>query len=256
MEIRFGPSGLGPVKNAIENLERYAKLGLTACEIAFTYGAYIKKEDAIKIGEVAKKLNIKLSIHGPYFVNLNSKEPEKIEASKKRILKSCEIGNYLGAEQIVFHSGFYSGMDKEETYQNIKIQIIELLKEVKKNKYNVKISPEVMGKINVFGSIDEISRLVKETGCSFTIDFAHILARYKETKFKEVIESFPQKEWHCHFSGIEYGDKGEKKHINTKESEFLDLLDNISKLDKKITIINESPQSTEDSVLGLKLYNN
>ncbi len=254
MNINFGPSGLGPVKEAILNLEKYSKLGLTACEIAFTYSAYIKEDDAIEIGKAAKKFKIKLSIHAPYFINLNSKEKEKIESSKSRILKSCRIGHLLGAEQIVFHAGFYSGMDKEEAYQNIKKGIIELQERIKEEKYNVKLSPEVMGKINVFGSIEEISRLSKETTCSFTIDFAHILARYKENRFQEVINSFPQPEWHCHFSGIEYGEKGEKKHINTPESEYKELLTNISKLDKTITIINESPQPVEDSLLGLKLY--
>ena len=80
MTILFGPSGLGGVKEAISNLEKYKSLGFTACEIAFTYSNYIKKEsDARKIGEKAKELGIELSIHGSYFINLNSEELEKIE---------------------------------------------------------------------------------------------------------------------------------------------------------------------------------
>ena len=82
-KIKFGPSGLGPVKEAVANLERYAELGLEVCEVAFTYGAYIKEEeDAVAIGEAAKRLGIVLTIHAPYYVNLNSKEVEKIAASK------------------------------------------------------------------------------------------------------------------------------------------------------------------------------
>ena len=42
MKINLGPTGLGSVKEAIARLEEYAKLGLTACEIAFTYGVYIQ----------------------------------------------------------------------------------------------------------------------------------------------------------------------------------------------------------------------
>ena len=91
MNIRFGPAGLGPVKNAEETLKEYHKLGLRACEIAFTYGVYIKKEeDAKRIGKKAKELDIKLSIHAPYYVNLNSEEKAKREATKKRILDCCE----------------------------------------------------------------------------------------------------------------------------------------------------------------------
>ncbi|MFA5485005.1 MAG: TIM barrel protein [Candidatus Pacearchaeota archaeon] len=254
MKINFGPSGLGSVNEAIENLKMYLELGLSACEIPFTYNIYIKKEDAIKIGEFAKKNKIKLSIHAPYFVNLNSEEKIKVENSKKRILKCCEIGHYLGAKNIVFHAGFYSKKSKEETFQNIKDNIIELQKEIKKNNWNVFLCPEIMGKINVFGSIEEISRLTKETNCSFTIDFAHILARYKEDRFEELKKAFPQKKWHCHFSGIEYTEKGEKNHILTSEKKWEELLKELKKIDKEYTIINESPSPIEDSVKGLKIF--
>ena len=110
MAIKFGPAGLGGVKEAIANLERYNQLGLKACEVAFTYGIYLKEDDAIKIGKIAKKLDISLSIHAPYYVNLNSDEKRKIEASKKRILGCCEIAHYLGAGRVIFHSGFYGSV--------------------------------------------------------------------------------------------------------------------------------------------------
>lgn len=111
-----------------------------------------------------------------------------------------------------------------------------------------------MGKINVFGSIEEISRLTKETNCSFTIDFAHVLARYKEDKFDELKHAFPQKNWHCHFSGIEYGEKGERNHILTSEQRWKELLKELKKMDKEYTIINESPSPVEDSIKGLKIF--
>jgi deoxyribonuclease IV len=250
--IIFGPSGLGPVKNAVRMLEEYSELGFKACEIAFTYGPYIKNEEDMKeIKKAAKKLNIKLSIHAPYWINLNSKEKIKIESSKKRILKSCEIGEKLGAYLVVFHPGYYSEMSKEITYQNIKTQIIQIMEEIKKRNWKIKIAVETMGKVNVFGSIEEISRLVKETGCSFAIDFAHILAREKEIDFKKVKKLFPQKNWHCHFSGINYGEKGEKNHEITPESEIKKLLKNLPK-DKNIIIINESPDPIGDSVKTLR----
>jgi len=258
MPIKFGPAGLGGVKEAISNLEEYHKLGFKACEIAFTYGAYIKrKEDALEIGKAAKKLGIKLSIHAHYWINLNSTDKEKIEKSKQRILECCKIGTYLGAEEIVFHPGYYGKMSKEETYENIKKEILEIQKEIKQKKYTVKLAPETTGKINVFGSIEEISNLVKDTKCSFCIDFAHILARYKEYKFKEVLKTFSkQKKIHIHFSGIVYGEKGERHHKKTPEADLKKLISNLLKFsgNKNITIINESPDNVEDSIMGLKIY--
>ncbi len=258
MPIQFGPAGLGSVKDAVSNLEKYYKLGLRACEIAFTYGIYIKKkENALKIGETAKKLGIKLSIHSPYWINLNSDDREKIEKSKERILSCCEVGTWLGASRVVFHSGYY-GKNREKAYDNIKKEILELQRKIKDKKYTPKLAPEIIGKVNVFGSIDEIYNLSEETGCDFCIDFAHILARYKEYKFRETLEKFKKhRGLHIHFSGIEYGELGEKHHNKTKKEEWKKLLSELSLFDKtnskNIVIINESPFPVEDSVEGLRI---
>jgi deoxyribonuclease IV len=251
--IRFGPSGIGPVKDAVNNLGIYSRLGLKACEIAFTYGVYIKNEkDAEIIKNAAKNFDIKLSIHSQYWINLNSLEKKKIEESKKRILDCCRVGEMLGAYLVVFHPGYYGKMDKEETYQNIKNSIIEIMNEIKKNNWNIKIAPETTGKVNVFGSIDEIARLVEETGCSFCIDFAHVLAREKKIDYDYITQKFRKhKHWHCHFSGIDYTEKGERNHKKTLKEDWIKLIKNLP--DKEIVIINESPFPVEDSVEGLKL---
>ncbi len=250
--IKFGPAGLGPVKTALKVLESYNKLGFKACEIAFTYGCYIKPGETIAIREKAKELGIELSIHSQYWVNLNSEEKEKREATKQRILQCCEIGELLGAKAVVFHPGYYT-KDKEESYQMIKAGILDIMGEMKKKELKIKISPETMGKVNVFGSVEEISRLVKETGCAFCIDFAHILAREKKVDYEKIKRLFPAKDWHVHFSGIVYGDKGEKNHISTGKAEWQDLLKNLP-LDREIRIINESPTPVEDSSTGLGLW--
>ncbi|MEI6731411.1 MAG: TIM barrel protein [archaeon] len=251
MTIRFGPAGLGPVKTAVQVLEQYHKLGLKACEIAFTYSVYIKENEAEEIGRKAKELDIELSIHAPYYVNLNSAEKEKVEATKKRILDCCKIGEKLGAKIVVFHPGYY-GDNREEAYSNIRAGIEDMLRTIKKNGWKIKIAPETMGKVNVFGSVDEISALVKDTGCAFCIDFAHILARDKKVDYVKIERLFPGKDWHIHFSGIVYGDKGEKNHRPTKKEEWKALLKNLPK-DRNMRIINESPTMVEDSVEGLGL---
>ncbi len=252
-KITIGPAGLGPVATAEKVLEEYASKGIKACEIAFTYGVYIKnKEDAIRIGKKAKSLGITLSIHAPYWINLNSAEKEKIEKSKQRILNCCKTGTLLQASHVVFHPGYYGKFSKEQTYKIIKEQIIEMEKTRKQKEYTPKLAPETTGKINVFGSIEEISSLVKDTKCSFCIDFAHILAREKKVDYSRIKKAFPQKNWHCHFSGIEYGEKGEKRHKLVEKKEWENLFKNLPK-DKNIKIICESPSPFEDSIQGLML---
>lgn len=253
MQIKFGPAGIGGVKEAVFNLEEFSKLGLKACEIAFTYGVYIKnKEDALRIRKYAKKFGIELSIHAPYWVNLNSAEKEKVKKSKERILRCCEVGHWLGVKRIVFHCGYFGKKDKKETHENIKNRIKEMQEEIKKNKWNVNLCPETMGKVNVFGSVEEIAQLVRDTQCGFCLDFAHILARDKKVDWKKIEKLFPQKNWHCHFSGIEYNEKGERRHKKTQEKYWKWLFENLVK-DKNIIIINEAPDSVGDSVEGLVL---
>jgi deoxyribonuclease IV len=254
--IKIGPTGLGPVKEAISNLEEYKTLGFSCCEVLFTYGVYIDKEEAETIGKKAKELGIKLSIHAPYWVNLNSADKKKVAQSRKRILDSCEIGNYLGAYRIVFHPGFYAGIEKGETYNNIRNEIIKIQETIKENGWLPRLAPETTGKKNVFGSVDEILQLVKDTGCAFCIDFAHILAREGKVDYKEILGKFSQyKEMHIHFSGIEYGEKGEKKHKKTEKKDIKELIESLKKYaaGKEITIINESPFAVEDSLETLKM---
>jgi len=257
-KIRFGPAGMGPVKDVEETFRKFKETGIRASEIPFTYGIFIKKEDDMKqVKEASEKYDIKLSIHAPYWINLNSKEHEKIQASKQRILKCCEVGEKLGAYRVVFHPGFYAGMEKEETYRNIKKAIVDMQFIIRQNGWKIKLAPETMGKVNVFGSIEQIARLVEETGCDFCIDFAHILARDKKIDFGRIKALFgDSKKWHCHFSGIEYGEKGERKHRLTSREDWEGLLGALCGLggEREIVIINESPNPVGDAVLGKKVY--
>ncbi len=254
MGVIFGPSGLGPIKTAESFLEQLHAAGLRACELAFTHSIYMKKEeDAIRIGKKAKELGITLSIHAPYYVNLNAVDKEKREATKQRILACCEIGELMGAKSVVFHPGYYGKGERSAAYTAIRDGIRELMDIRKEKGWKILLAPETMGKVNVFGSIEEISQLVKDTGCSFCIDFAHILARDKTVDYDKIAKLFPGNYWHIHFSGIVYGDLGEKHHKTTLKEEWETLLNNLPK-DKECVIINESPTQLDDAIEGLSLY--
>jgi deoxyribonuclease IV len=254
MTLHIGLSGFGGKDEAEDNLRIFAENGIKACEIAYTYSVYLKKPDAERIGKLAKELNIELSIHAPYFINLNSKEPEKRESSKKRVLACCESAHHLQCKKIIIHPGYYLGDSPEQTTKNVIKIIKELQEEIKKNKWDVNLCLETMGKNNVFGSLEEIKNVVNETGCSFCIDFAHVLARYKEHNLEEIKNSFPQEKWHCHFSGIQYGEKGEQKHLRTTKEDWKRILDFLKKNKKNATVICESPDPFNDALMGINLF--
>jgi deoxyribonuclease-4 len=129
------------------------------------------------VGALAKEKGIVLSVHAPYYINLASDEKEKIVASKQRITDSCERAHALGAQNVVFHAGFYQKKTAAQTYRLIKKAIVEIQETISKNKWKVQLCPEITGKPSQFGSLEELLKLMKETGCGICVDFAHLYAR-------------------------------------------------------------------------------
>lgn len=239
--IFLGPAGSEGLGNE-EGLKKTAAMGLKRYEVEFTHGIQMNNETAKKLGKLDEELGIKLSIHAPYFINLSSVEKAKLFASKKRILDSCERGHYLGAKKVVFHAGYFQGREPGLVYDMIKEALVDLQDTINKRGWDVKLAPEVTGKPSQFGSVEELMRLRKEIGTSYCVDFAHLYARQLgKIDYGEVLKQIPDNEFHAHFSGIDYGLKGEKSHLRVDIEQFKKLAAAIQKAKKTATIINESP---------------
>lgn len=257
MIIKLGPAGnciLGKGEKTLDSIKNLKKIGLNAQEIEFVRGTYMGNEEAKKVGELAKKLDIELSVHSSYYINLASEDPKKQKESKIRILDSAERGHYLGAREIVFHPSYFGKGDKEKVFQTTKDHILDMMETIKKNGWNCTISPETTGKHSALGSLDETIRLVKETGCSFNIDFAHLYARnYGKIDYKEILDKIQKelkpKHIQCHFSNISYTSKGERNHeVMNSHPPFEPLAKEILERKLNITIISESPVTWRDSL--------
>ena len=246
--IRLGPAG-SPMKSTLDGLGYIKEIGLSAMEVEFTYGVRMQNELAEEIGKLAEKLDIKLSVHAPYYINLASVEKQKIGASKKRILDSCERAHYLKASHVVFHAGFYGKLKENECYEMIKKEVIEMQDIIKENKWKTELAPETTGKKSQFGSLNEILKLRDEIKCSICVDFAHLHARDNAINYPSVFDQLSGlKHIHSHFSGIEFTDKGERRHLVMERNDFLPLAKEILKRKTDITIISESPVTWEDSL--------
>lgn len=253
MSIKIGPAGTGG--NSYEGVQKIKDAGLDAVEIEFVRGVRMSNELARDIGELNKKLGLVLSIHAPYYINLNSEEKAKIEASKQRILDSCERGHHLGAKYIVFHAAYYGKSAPEQCYAAVKEAILDMQKVIKQKKWNVVLCPETTGKGSQFGDVDELIRLSRETGCGICIDFAHLEARYnKEYDYGEVAKKLKNvRNITAHFSGIEYTAKGERRHLLTPMNKAKKLLEALAKEKISIAVINESPDPFGDALKMKKL---
>jgi deoxyribonuclease-4 len=246
--IRVGPAGSSGLGN-LKGVRKVAEMGLDCMEVEFTYGVRMDLKTAKEVGALAKEKGVILSVHAPYYINLASDEKEKFIASKKLILDSCERAHVMGAANVTFHAGFYQNRTAEQTYHVIKKAVITMQKHILRKGWNVKLCPEVTGKPSQFGSLVELLRLKKEAGCGITVDFSHLYARQQgDIDYTRILKKLP-KEFHAHFSGIEYGPKGEKKHVRTTKKFFMPLAKALIKRNANVAIINESPQPYEDALM-------
>lgn len=252
MTIRIGPAGSGGL-GYMKALNKAARMGLGCLEVAFTYGVRMKPEEAEAVGRLAREKDITLSVHAPYYINLAADDPAKLAASNERILSSCRMAAVMGARNVVFHAGFYQGRSAAKTFARIAKAIEKLQAAVRKNRWDVVFCPETTGKPSQFGSLDECLLLARETGCGFTVDFAHLLARSAgNIDYGEVLDRLPR-HVHAHFSGIEYGPKGERKHLKTTPKFIRPLAGAFVGRCIDMTLICESPRPYEDAALMKRL---
>ena len=108
--ILFGPAGnpIGFNGQTVEVCGYIRELGLDAYEYQATYGVRIQKQSALKLKNYAKKNDIKVSMHAPYYINLSAQKDDVLERSIDRLVQSARAAEWMGAYRIVFHPGFYT----------------------------------------------------------------------------------------------------------------------------------------------------
>ena len=271
MEVWLGPAGV-PVsskgRSTLDGIKTISDLGLNAMEVEFVRGVKMGLDMAKEVGELSKGLNIRLSIHAPYYINLCSKEKEKVKASKQRIIKSAERAHAMNADIVVFHPAYYGKLSREEAYQKVK-EACEDMRDILKNKgiIDVRLGLETTGKVSQFGTLDEIIQICRELKyCSPVIDWAHIYARQGgRIDFSGIFDKvsvLKPKHLHTHFSCIEFtsvGIKGkgnEKRHLplKTKKPDFEPLVGEILKRKINTTLISESPILEQDALVIKKMF--
>ncbi|MBQ3641627.1 TIM barrel protein, partial [bacterium] len=151
-------------------------MDLDGMELEFVHGVRMSDEHRKFVKEKSKDFVV--SAHGPFYINLNSQEADKIDASVQRIIDTASVAFQAGAFSITYHAAFYMGLDKETVYEQVKAQTQRIVDVLDKEKINVWIRPETTGKATQWGDIDEIIRLSKEFEQVLPcVDFSHLHAR-------------------------------------------------------------------------------
>jgi deoxyribonuclease-4 len=279
--IRFGPSGNPEsfyhegYKSSVDMPKWLSNMGLNAYEYQCNRGVRIGQKLAEKIGEEALKYDVFLSIHAPYYVNMASPDEEKRKKSRDYIIKTLTAAKWMEAKRVVVHIGSYSKVDKKWALDTAKKELFHVIKEADAlGLGDITICPEILGKKNQLGSLEEILDL-----CSVderlipTVDFAHLHARGQgrlnsPADFEEVLNIIKNslgeerfKNLHCHFSRVEFTKGGEKKHWTMKDTEygpeFSHFAEIIIKKNMQPVIICESRGMMAEDALEMKnIYQN
>jgi deoxyribonuclease-4 len=263
---RFGPAGVPPLFRALgARLPDVPRLLREENLDAFEYQAVrwgpkpqMKQEDAESLGAEARKNDVLLSLHGSYYVNLCGKK-EVAEASKKRLVACATAANWMGAYVVVFHMGFYGLLEKSYAFRTCVNALKDIVVTIRSlGIRNVKLGPETMGKVFQVGSLDEILTICEEVEqTQLVIDWSHLHAR-RQGRFKKVADfravaeeverrlgTEAARTMHCHFSKIEYTDKGERRHHVLDEArygpDFEMLAEVIAEFKMRPIIICETP---------------
>lgn len=272
--LLFGPGGIpnsSPQSTTTAGVTRVAELGLGCMEVEFVQGVRMTPGGAREVGIIAAGHRVALSAHGPYYINLNAREPEKVEASRQRILQTARVTKLFGGRSAVFHAAFMFNDAPDRVFKTVKRELSDLAAILKAEGNDVVLRPEVTGKLSQFGTVEELVKLSAEIdGVLPCIDFAHWHARtgkfnsYEEfgAVLKQVERALGKKvlgNMHFHISGIEYGKHGEIRHLNLKDPKsdlkYLDLMRALRDYEVKGLVICESLNLEEDAALLQETYN-
>ncbi len=252
-------------------IRRLHELGLGVYEMEFVHGVRIRPETCEEVKAAQAETGVRVTAHGPYYINLYSLEADKLEASRGRVLGTARALGACGGDGACFHPGFYQKRDAEEVYAFMTKQIGELAGILEGEGCPVRLDPETTGKGSQFGSLAELCAMGGELGgknVGITVDFAHIHARtiganntYDEFAGQlELIKNKLGKEalasMHIHLSGIAYTEKGEAHHLELDNSDmnYPDLFRALIDFGAEGRVVCESPALEYDALIMQKAY--
>ncbi|RJP50307.1 MAG: hypothetical protein C4557_09865 [Anaerolineaceae bacterium] len=240
LSFRFGTVGspIGTPKKpggSAGAIEFSKSIGLDALELGWVQSVRVTEATCAAIKSTGETRDVALSVHAPYFINLNA-TAEEWPKSRKRLMDAAHYGGLAGATDIIFHPGSYFGNDPADVLKIAIPRLEKCVKELQKNGDKVTLRPETMGKSAMLGSLEDAIAMSKAMDMvQPCLDFAHLHARpgdgtmntYDEwsrllEKYGKALGKKALKNLHIHLSGIEYGPKGEKNHLPLADAD-LDL---------------------------------
>lgn len=270
--LLFGTAGVPncTVKknNPVEGVQKIHELGLDCMQLEFAHGVRMKEEISSALRKVSYELGIPLTSHGPYYINLNAREQDKIDSSVERIIQTAKISDLCGAESMTFHAAFYMKDSPYDVFDLVEKSMNVIEERLSRLDIEIELRPELTGKTSQFGSLEELITLTKNVmSVKPCMDFSHLYARTGEynsyEEFMNVLSRLQDElgkdalnNMHIHVSGISSNSKGDLKHLNLSQSKFnwQDMLRALKAKDAKGYIICNSPNLEKDAKMMKDFY--
>lgn len=274
----FGPSGNSEnffeagLKTSEQSAVWVKNMGLDAFEYSFGRGVLMSEEKAVSIGKAFLENNVKISVHAPYYINFANPDAEMIDKSIGYVIKSAEMVRLMQGNRVIIHPATQGKGSREQAYA----RSLDNFKRLTDVIYSTEMQdllycPETMGKMGQIGTIEEIVGICKIDKIYVpTVDFGHVNSReqgslntkedYKERLSYMIAELGydKMKHFHIHFSKIQYGAKGEIRHLNFDDEKygphFEPLADALIDLNLEPVVICESAGQQDKDALYMKNY--
>ena len=262
------PNSTAKKNNPIEGVKRIHEIGLDCMQLEFAHGVRMKEEISSGLRKISYELGVPLTSHGPYYINLNAREQDKIDSSVERIIQTAKISDLCGAESMTFHAAFYMKDSPFDVFDLVEKSLNVIEERLSRLDIEIELRPELTGKTSQFGSLDELIGLTKSVGSVRPcMDFSHLYARTGEYNTKKEFELLidklgeelgaeATKNMHIHLSGISSNSKGDLKHLNLEKSNFnwKELFQVLREKDCRGYVICNSPNLEEDALMMKSYY--
>ena len=278
MPAKFGPAGTGDdfkakgFKSSLQVPAYLVDMGLDHFEYQCGRGVNIGLDKAAELGKIAKEKGITLSLHAPYYISMSSIEEEKRLNSVNYILSSARAVKAMGGDRIIVHTGSCGKISREEALA-LAIDTMKLSQKAldEEGLSDIHICPETMGKVNQLGTLYEVLELCKiDERIIPCIDFGHLNARdlgilKEKDDFEKIFLEIQNqlgnerfKNFHSHFSKIEYTTGGEKRHLTFEDDvygpNFEPVIELVAKYNLTPTFVCESAGTQAEDSKQMKDY--
>jgi len=248
---------------------RLRELELDALELGWVRAVRVSESACEAIRATAAQNEALISVHAPYFINLNADDEEWLK-SRQRLMDAAHYGNLAGASDIIFHPGSYFGRPPEQVLPLAIERLRGCVQELRQAGNPATLRPETMGKSAMIGSVQDLLKMSQQIeGVEPCLDFAHLHARpgdgsmnsYAEwvgvlEEYRAALGDAALHRLHIHLSGIEYGPKGEKEHLRVEEADldFNALFRALKAFGCQGRILCESPVMEDDALVLKRMW--